>query len=74
MTDVSSASDIGYFLEMLVREQRIKLEITGGVPTWRLLPSLRHQKVIDRIRASITPVSGASDGCGCYHPSDVSFP
>lgn len=73
MTDVSSASDIGYFLEMLVREQRIKLEITGGVPTWRLLPSIRHQKVIDRIRASITPVSGASDGCGCYHLSDVSL-
>lgn len=55
MTDVPSAIDIGCFLEMLVREQRIKLEITGGVPTWRLLPSIRHQKVIDRIRASITP-------------------
>ncbi len=73
MTDVPSASDTGCFLEMLVREQRIKLEITGGVTTWRLLPSIRHQKVIDRIRASITPVSGASDGCGCYHLSDVSL-
>lgn len=33
MTDVPSATDIGHLLDMLVREQRIKLEITGGVPT-----------------------------------------
>ncbi|GIV99871.1 MULTISPECIES: Uma2 family endonuclease [Roseiflexus] len=73
MTDAPSATDIGHLLDMLVREQRIKLEITGGVPTWRLLPSVRHQKVIDRIRASITPVSEVSGGCGCYHLSDVSL-
>ncbi len=68
-----STTDIGHLLEMLLREQRIKLEITGGVPTWRLLPSVRHQKVIDRIRASIAPIAGASGGCGCYHLSDASL-
>ncbi|MDW8212839.1 MAG: Uma2 family endonuclease [Roseiflexaceae bacterium] len=73
MAHAPSATDIGHLLEMLVREQRIKLEITGGVPTWRLLSSVRHQKVIDRIRASITPISGASGGCGCYHLSDASL-
>ncbi len=73
MTQAPSATDIGHWLEMLVREQRIKLEMTGGVPTWRLLPSVRHQKVIDRIRATITPMSGVSGGCGCYHLADVSL-
>lgn len=67
------ATDIGQWLELLVRERRIKLEITGGVPTWRLLPSVRHQKVIDRIRASIAPIPGQSEGCGCYHLADVSL-
>jgi hypothetical protein len=53
MAQTTLATDPGYLLERLVREQRIKLEITGGVPTWRLLPGVRHQKVIDRIRATM---------------------
>lgn len=73
MTQAPSATDIGHLLEMLVREQRIKLEMTGGVPTLRLLPSVRHQKVIDRIRASITPIAGASGGSCCRHLSGVSL-
>ncbi|MFQ3632519.1 Uma2 family endonuclease [Roseiflexus sp.] len=56
-----------------MREQRVKLEMTGGVPTWRLLPSVRHQQAIDRIRATITPMSDASGGCSCYHLADVSL-
>lgn len=52
---------------------QIKLEITGGTPTWRLLPSLRHQKVIDRIRASIGHAPLKGDDCACYHVSDASL-
>src|SRR4051812_3631485 len=35
-------------LDQLIAEQRIKLEITDGVPTWRVLPSPRHQMRVDR--------------------------
>ena len=52
---------------------QIKLEITGGIRTWRLLPSIRHQKLIDRIRAGIGPLALHHDGCGCYHVADVSL-
>jgi len=73
MAQTTPATDPGYLLERLVREQRIKLEITGGVPTWRLLPGVRHQKVIDRIRATIAPVAGQAEECGWYHLADVSL-
>jgi len=63
--------DMGAYLERLVQHGQIKLEITGGVPTWRLRPSPRHQKVIDRIRASIAPLPDRASGCGCFHLSDV---
>lgn len=63
--------DIGAYLDRLLREGRVKLEITGGTRTWRLLPSPRHQKLVDRIRATITPICGTSTGCGCYHLADV---
>ncbi|NJP04345.1 MAG: Uma2 family endonuclease [Chloroflexaceae bacterium] len=59
-------------LEELIQQKAIKLEVTDGIRTWRLLPSLRHQKLIDRIRATIQPVSGLA-GCGCYHISDASL-
>lgn len=65
--------DIGTQLEQLLREGRVKLEITGGSRTWRLLPSPRHQKLIDRIRASSGPAPGSASGCGCHHLSDVSL-
>lgn len=35
------------------------------------MPSLRHQKVIDRIRASITPQP--PDKSGCHHVSDAAL-
>lgn len=63
--------DPGAYLERLLRQGQIKLEITGGIRTWRLLPSTRQQKVIDRIRATIVPASGASTPCECHHLSDV---
>src|SRR4051794_4764324 len=63
--------DIGTYLDRLLREGRAKLEITGGTRTWRLLPSPRHQKLVDRIRATIAPIPGASTGCECHHLADV---
>lgn len=65
-------------LEEMVYDGVVRLEITGGVPTWESYPSLLHQETIDLIRASIEPVStsssaGADAGseCGCYHFSDI---
>ncbi len=65
--------DIGVYLDRLLREGQVRLEITGGTRTWRLLPSLRHQKLIDRIRAAIEPQPDAPAGCGCYHVSDANL-
>jgi hypothetical protein len=65
-------ADLAAQLERLLREGQVKLEITGGTRTWRLLPSLRHQKLIDRIRATIRPLA-AGGGCGCHHVSDASL-
>jgi hypothetical protein len=66
----TTTEDVSVYLERLLREGRVKLEITGGTQTWRLMPSPRHQKVIDRIRATIQPDPAHAD-CGCYHLSDV---
>jgi Uma2 family endonuclease len=58
----------------------IRLEIVGGLPIWEPYPVYKHQKAVDRIRATIERVavsSESSDGrCECIHVSDVyiSFP
>lgn len=58
----------------------IRLEIVGGLPIWEPYPVYKHQKAVDRIRATIerTAVSSESnDGRrDCIHVSDVyiSFP
>ena len=59
-------------LDQLLREGAVKLEITGGIPTWELSPGSRHQRTIDRIRASITRIqAGGGDPCECAHLADV---
>lgn len=58
-------------LDQLLRDDAVKLEITGGIPTWEAFPGLRHQEAIDLIRASIEQVSGSATGCACAHYSDV---
>jgi Uma2 family endonuclease len=58
-------------LEQLVRDDAVRLEITGGVPTWEAFPGSRHQRIIDRIRASIQPTSTDEGSCSCDHLSDV---
>lgn len=60
-------------LDRLIYDGAIRLEITSGVPTWEMSPGKRHQRVIDRIRASIEPITegGGESGCECAHMSDV---
>lgn len=58
-------------LEQLLREGAVKLEITGGIPTWELSPSSRHQRLLFRIQSSIKPIPGSETGCECAHLSDV---
>lgn len=61
-------------------ELGIRLEIVSGLPIWEPYPVYKHQKAIDRIRATITRVSPSTDPeegkCACVHISDVyiSFP
>ncbi|HWP00205.1 MAG TPA: Uma2 family endonuclease [Methylococcus sp.] len=50
-------------------ELGVRLEIVGGIPLWEAQPVYKHQKAIDRIRATIEPVTAG--GCGCIHVSDV---
>lgn len=56
-------------------ELGIRLEIVAGLPIWESSPLVKHQRAIDRIRASITPPV-KPEACGCVHLADVyiSFP
>lgn len=58
-------------LDQLMREGAVKLEITGGVPTWELSPGSRHQRMVFRIQTSIRPLPESPGGCGCAHLADV---
>src|SRR3954447_1210330 len=58
-------------LDLLLRDGAVKLEITGGVPTWEASPGSRHQWVIDRIRAAIQPIPDGKMDCESAHLSDV---
>jgi Uma2 family endonuclease len=50
-------------------ELGIRLEIVRGLPIWEAAPGLRHQRAVDRIRASIRKTVGP--GCECVHVADV---
>jgi Uma2 family endonuclease len=52
-------------------ELGVRLEIVGGLPLWESSPVYRHQKEIDRIRASIQPIPGTEEECACIHAADV---
>jgi Uma2 family endonuclease len=53
-------------------EAGIRLEIVGGLPIWEPSPNYKHQKAVDRIRATIVPTSEATGrGCACVHVADV---
>ena len=55
-------------------ELGIRQEVVSGLPIWEAAPALRHQRAVDRIRATIAPRTGTS--CACMHVADVyvSFP
>lgn len=61
-------------------ELGVRLEIVGHLPIWEAHPIYRHQKAIDRIRATIgklsTEIVGQDQKCACVHVADVyvSFP
>ncbi|MCA1626630.1 MAG: Uma2 family endonuclease, partial [Acidobacteria bacterium] len=58
-------------------ELGIRLEIVGGLPIWEPSPVYKHQKEIDRVRASFKKaISAEQNECSCIHTSDVyiSFP
>ena len=50
-------------------ELGIRLEIVAGLPIWEAAPVWKHQKAVDRIRASIR--SGGNAACACVHAADV---
>ena len=56
-------------------ELGIRLEMVGGLPIWEPHPVWKHQKAVDRIRATIRATdSGTEDGggrCSCVHAADV---
>lgn len=61
-------------------ELGVRLEIVQGLPIWEPYPVYKHQKAVDRIRATIRRADavGAASGapCLCVHAADVyvSFP
>lgn len=57
----------------------VRLEIVRGLPLWEPYPVYKHQKAVDRIRATITQADASLAGenvCACVHAADVyiSFP
>ena len=58
-------------LDRLIHDGAIRLEITGGIPTWEASPSLRHQAMVYKIQTSIKPLPDSDLGCACAHYSDV---
>jgi Uma2 family endonuclease len=57
-------------------ELGIRLEIVRGLPIWEAQPVYKHQKAVDRIRATIEKVSDGAQSGDCFHAANVyvSFP
>ncbi len=58
-------------------ELGVRLELVRGLPLWEAHPVYKHQKAIDRIRATIRSSAVENGGlCACVHVADVyvSFP
>jgi hypothetical protein len=52
----------------------VRLEIVGGLPVWEPYPIYKHQKAVDRIRATIAPAASAAGDertCACIHAADI---
>ena len=50
-------------------ELGIRLEIMRGLPIWEAAPVWKHQRAVDRIRATIQ--GGPAGTCACVHAADV---
>lgn len=59
-------------LERLVRYGMIRLEITGGIPTWEASPGVRHQRIVDRVRASLKRSARVGES-RCFQVASVSI-
>lgn len=53
---------------MKAEEIGIRLEVVRGIPIWEAAPAYRHQRAVDRIRATIRRARG---DCACVHVADV---
>ena len=62
-----------YELEYMGEALGVKLESAGGLTTWEAFPLYRHQKAVDRIRATIGPMRNTGGRCACVHAADVSI-
>ncbi len=51
-------------------EAGVRLEVVGGLPLWEAHPAPRHQRAVDRIRATLRPAEGTA-GCECVDLADV---
>ncbi len=51
----------------------IRLEYINGIPVWEASPVIRHQRISDRIRASITSANDTTGGCCCTHYADITI-
>ena len=58
-------------MEQYAGELGIRLEYVNGIPIWEASPVIRHQRIVDRIRASITTTPEEEGGCGCIHYADI---
>lgn len=50
-------------------ELGIRLEIVRGLPIWEAAPVWKHQRAVDRIRATIQ--RGPAGACECVHAAGV---
>jgi Uma2 family endonuclease len=57
---------------LLAEQIGIRLENVGGLHIWEAQPVWKHQKAVDRIRATIRPNGKqGSANCECVHAADV---
>jgi Uma2 family endonuclease len=74
MTTATTAEEI--ILQTDASGAPVRLEYVRGRLKVEASPASRHQKTIDRIRLSLTPIPGAGDSCGCFSLADtlIRFP
>ncbi len=58
-------------MEQRATEAGVKLEYINGIPVWEASPVIRHQRILDRVRASIRPADGDDRECACIHYADI---